>query len=440
MTPGPGESVVHRTSSWLTTQHDAGLAAFGVDDLVYEDGGAPRRLTKEHFEYLVRTLKILRWLDRISFESFIDLGSGSGVLPALVRERYAVDSYYADLVHRLNLPGSGERLGRLDHAVTLDLTRLPFRDGAFDVVASSEVLEHLVHPVEALAEMVRVARRGIVLTSLEALAPDRLRRMLSHLAVDVRRPHVERNFFLIDDFHALLGPDLRHEALLSYDRSPVNPSWPRERIDATFAAIRDRSTLEEALVRAAATVPYGPGTMGIVLARTAPGVEVAPPHSGSDLALARWLVNEVASLEYYSFAVLCAHGLLRVRPELEPPGPTVDRPVAPALLARLECPDCRGTLVQDPAALRCTGCGAGFPTEYGVPNLHPARTHDDRAAREHTVRLLCGGDGARTAAVVRLMERLRRNERPPGALKRAAWQIERALGSPLRRRGLWPDT
>src|SRR5262249_29869879 len=116
MTPGPGEPVVQRTSRWLTTQHDAGLAAFGADDLVYEDGGAPRRLTKEHFEYLVRTLKILRWLDRLSFESFIDLGSGSGFLPALVRERYGVDSYYADLVHRLNLPGSGERFGRLHHA------------------------------------------------------------------------------------------------------------------------------------------------------------------------------------------------------------------------------------------------------------------------------------------------------------------------------------
>jgi SAM-dependent methyltransferase len=439
MTPGPGEPVVHRTSSWLTTQHDAGLDAFGADDLVYEDGGAPRRLTKEHFEYLVRMLKILRWLDRLSFESFIDLGAGSGFLPALVRERYGVDSYYADLVHRLNLPGNGERLGRLDHAVTLDLGRLPFRDGAFDVVVSSEVLEHLVHPVDALAEMVRVARRAVVLTSLEALAPDRLRRMLSHFAVDVRRPHVERNFFLIDDFRALLGPDLRYEALLSYDRSPVNPSWPRARIDATFAAIRDRSTLEDALARAAETVPHGPGTMGIVLARTAPGVEVAPPRPESDLTLARWLVNEVASLEYYSFAALCAHGLLRVRPELAPPGPTVDRPVAPALRARLQCPDCLGALSQDAAALRCAGCGASFPTEYGVPNLHPTRTRDDRAAREQAVGLLCGDDGARAAAVVRLMERLRRNERPPGALKRAAWRVERALGSPLRRRGLWPD-
>ena len=355
-----------------------------------------------------------------------------------MRERFGVDAYYADLVHRLNLPGLGSRLGKLDHAVTLDLTRLPFRDGAFDVVVSSEVLEHLVHPVEALAEMVRVARRAVVLTSLEALAPDRLRRVLSHLAIDVRRPHVERNFFLIDEFRALLGDDLRHEALLCYDRSPVNPFWPRARIDATFDAIRDRDTLERALVRAAETVPHGPGTMGIVLARVAPGVHVAPARPEADPALARWLVNEVASLEYYTFAELCAHGVLRVRPELEPPGPAPDRPVAPALLARLQCPECRGVLVQDPGALRCTGCGASFSTDYGVPNLHPTRAHDDRAAREEAVRRLCGDDAVRAATVVRLMERLRRNERPPGTLKRAAWRLERALGSPLRARHLWP--
>jgi uncharacterized protein YbaR (Trm112 family) len=278
----------------------------------------------------------------------------------------------------------------------------------------------------------------VVLTSLEALAPDRLRRVLSHLAIDVRRPHVERNFFVIDEFRALLGDDLRHEALLSYDRSPVNPFWPRARIDAIFAAIRDRDTLERAVVRAAETVPHGPGTMGIVLARIAAGVPVAAGRPEGDPALARWLVNEVASLEYYAFAELCAHGLLRVRPELEPPGPASDRPVAPALLARLQCPDCRGALAQAPGALRCTGCGTTFPTDYGVPDLHPTRARDDRAARAEAVRRLCGDDATRTAAVTRVMERLRRNERPPGTLKRAAWRVERALGSPLRKRGLWP--
>lgn len=90
-------------------------------------------------------------------------------------------------VHELNLPHAGERVGKLDHAVTLDLRRLPFRDGAFDVVLASEVLEHLVRPVEAIAELVRVARRAVIMTSLEALAPGRVRRFLSHVAVDVRR-------------------------------------------------------------------------------------------------------------------------------------------------------------------------------------------------------------------------------------------------------------
>ena len=438
MAAGPGEHAERQTSSWLASGLHESVASLGVETLVYDDQAAPERLTKEHFEHLVRKLKILRWLDRLPCESFLDVGAGADHVPVLVRERRGADTYYGDLVHELNLPRAGERVGKLDHAVTLDLRRLPFRDGAFDVVLASEVLEHLVRPVEAIAELVRVARRAVIMTSLEALAPDRVRRFLSHVAVDVRRPHVERNFLTIAEFRALLGSDLRHEALLSYPDAPANLFWPRERIDATFAAIRDRPRMEAALVRAARPVPHGPGTMGIPLVWTAPGVEVAPARPEQDAALARWLIDEVASLEYYAFAVICAHGLLSRRPDLEPPGPALDRPVAPALLARLQCPDCRGPIVQATAALRCTGCGTTFPTEFGVPILHPTRTPDEATARTEAVQRLCGSDATRAAAVRRLAARLRRNERPPGTLKRAAWRVELALGSPLRRRGLWP--
>jgi len=429
-----GRHAEDETSAWLTAGARDGIAAF-EPQLVYGHDGHPARLTKEHFEQLVRKLKVLRWIDRLPCESFLDVGAGMDHVPALVRERRGADAYYGDLVHEVMLPRDGQRLGKLDHAVTLDLRRLPFRDGAFDVVLASEVLEHLVRPVEAMAELVRVARKAVILTSLEALAPTRLRQLLSYAAVDVRRPHVERNFFTIDEFEALLGPTLRHEALLSYLHAPVSPLWSRAQMDATFAAIRDRAALEAALVRAAQPTAPVYGSMGIVVVRTAPGVELTPPDPAGDAALARWLVEETASLEFYSFAVLASAVLAMRRPEMAPAPPAADRPVAPALLARLQCPDCRGALAQDAGALRCTGCSARFVTEQGVPLSYPQREHDDAA---EAVERLCGGDASRAAVVRRVMARLRRNERQPTVFKRAAWRLEERLGSPLRRRGLWP--
>ena len=50
-----------------------------------------------------------------------------------------------------------------------DATRLPFADGSFDVVLTSEVLEHIQDDVGAIAEMVRVLRPGGVLSGSAVL-------------------------------------------------------------------------------------------------------------------------------------------------------------------------------------------------------------------------------------------------------------------------------
>ena len=47
---------------------------------------------------------------------------------------------------------------------TGDVHALPFEDGAFDLVASIEVLEQVADPDRALAELVRVARRAVLVS------------------------------------------------------------------------------------------------------------------------------------------------------------------------------------------------------------------------------------------------------------------------------------
>ena len=45
-----------------------------------------------------------------------------------------------------------------------DICKLPFGDGAFDVVSAVEVLEHLEDPARAFAELARVAAREVIVT------------------------------------------------------------------------------------------------------------------------------------------------------------------------------------------------------------------------------------------------------------------------------------
>ena len=54
-----------------------------------------------------------------------------------------------------------------------DATRLPFADGTFDRVITSEVLEHIQNDVAAISELARVLRPGGTLACTAGCAPDR---------------------------------------------------------------------------------------------------------------------------------------------------------------------------------------------------------------------------------------------------------------------------
>ena len=61
-----------------------------------------------------------------------------------------------------------------------DATRLPFADGAFDIVITSEVLEHIQDDVSAIAEMVRVLKPGgVFAATVPAWGPETINWMLS---------------------------------------------------------------------------------------------------------------------------------------------------------------------------------------------------------------------------------------------------------------------
>ena len=100
---------------------------------------------------------------------FLDAGAGFGrhAFEAARRGAHVVALDYADdelTATRATFGGmiaAGEIPAERYVAVLRgDATRLPFDDGAFDRVVTSEVLEHIQDDVSALAEMVRVLRPG----------------------------------------------------------------------------------------------------------------------------------------------------------------------------------------------------------------------------------------------------------------------------------------
>ncbi|MBI2908089.1 MAG: methyltransferase domain-containing protein [Chloroflexi bacterium] len=93
----------------------------------------------------------------------LEVGCGEGFVLDILRGR----------VPGLHLEGLDVSWGALSMArerlaamplYVADACRLPFSDGAFDLVLCLEVLEHLEQPAQALAEAARVSRRDVIIS------------------------------------------------------------------------------------------------------------------------------------------------------------------------------------------------------------------------------------------------------------------------------------
>jgi 2-polyprenyl-3-methyl-5-hydroxy-6-metoxy-1,4-benzoquinol methylase len=90
----------------------------------------------------------------------LEIGCGVGEFSQLLAERGA-RVIGAD-ISPLAIEETGHRLERYEgtEAIVADICAVPFRDESFDLVVSLETIEHSSDPRKALAELVRLTRRG----------------------------------------------------------------------------------------------------------------------------------------------------------------------------------------------------------------------------------------------------------------------------------------
>jgi SAM-dependent methyltransferase len=245
-----------------------------------------------HLRRYARILRILQALDGIAFDSLLDVGGAEGYVAHAARTILGGEAASADLSLQACLRAR-ELFGLPSAAV--DCWRLPFADGAFDVVLCSEVIEHVENPVETILELQRVARVAVILTT-EEVHHDRAH-IDAYLWKRPGWPHMERNLFHPDDLRACLPTaTLRPQC----DRETEASAPPRAETMAWILANTQAEDLRPGRVGVAAVIP-GPAFAtkarrfadAELLARlldvtVPPGARAAPPPAD---AQARFLAR-----------------------------------------------------------------------------------------------------------------------------------------------------
>jgi SAM-dependent methyltransferase len=132
----------------------------------------------------------------------LDLGSGHGDLITLLRHKHEITSFACDYTDELmdlkDVPVN---------IVDLNVEKIPFSDGYFDLVTCTEVIEHLEHYRESIREMYRVLKPGgtLVITTPNIL----------NLKSRVR--------FLFFGFYNLFGPLHFRQSELHSTGGHINP-------------------------------------------------------------------------------------------------------------------------------------------------------------------------------------------------------------------------
>jgi ubiquinone/menaquinone biosynthesis C-methylase UbiE/uncharacterized protein YbaR (Trm112 family) len=323
-------------------------------------GFAPYRVLQ-----FVEASLLLSQLDKLSFNSFLEVGCAEGFYPRLVQARYGAEVCGVDLsfsgVHRM------WDFHRIE-GICADVHQLPIRDKAFDVVLCSNTLEHTTEPKQAIAELMRVARKHVFIGVPQALTRKELENFTPDLNAE-RDQHV--HLFVKETYRKLLPPGaiIRHanafptlaaNALYKRTIAHWRHAFPLVRLmmamDRFFSQVMPRRTIH-------------------MLAQ----INLEPTHpipSRQRENISQFLLKGIHERNRTELPATVLHfGTKDSQPWREftvklsdPPIP--ERALSSAILNIIACPLCRGSLHLQGTNLHCDPCGQRYAVRDGIPILH----------------------------------------------------------------------
>lgn len=260
--------------------------------------------TPAAFRHYIRELALLDALAKMNVSSALDVGCAEGYFMKVLRDSFGWQVWGVDL-STVALAKAHDKHGLTVAAA--DATRLPFADGSFDLVYSTEVIEHVLDPDLMIAEMRRVSR-GTVLVTTPVSQTD--------------HDH-EPDFELREEGH-----------INNFDRATVERLFGP---DAHLGSFRCNATLAP-LVAVGRHMPAGVRDGFYKLDHEVAKRWGSPNHRVKALRNRDWLITVPATGE--------GDGVPAWR-----------------------CPACHGELSAAGDALACSGCSASYPVADGVPDF-----------------------------------------------------------------------
>lgn len=147
-----------------------------------------------HISRYLITYRLLEALSHLEFQSLLDVGGAEGYKAFLVNKIFSVPATSTDL--------SDEACNRAKEIFGMefqpsDIHHLSYKDAQFDVVTCSETLEHVTDWKQATSELLRVAKKAVVIT-----VPQDSKKLIEH-NMATKEIHSHIHLFDSDSFNYL---------------------------------------------------------------------------------------------------------------------------------------------------------------------------------------------------------------------------------------------